>query len=120
MGRNLQNVTIVLAVVALFLSIINTVNGHIRSKNEGLTVCTVDLWGISSNISHVLAQKDITTEEAQLEINKGMAQVQNNLLIPKKYGCDIIAVKGSVFGPRVRDITSLLAEGITAPSGARN
>jgi hypothetical protein len=119
MGRNLQNVTIALAFVALLLSVINTVNGHIQNRDRELTVCTVDLWGISSNISHVLSQKDITPEAAQSEINRAMTQVQNSLLTPQKYGCDIIAVKGSVFGSQVRDITLLIAEETSQPDARK-
>lgn len=109
MGRNLQNVTLALASIALLLSIIGIVTGHIQnSNNKDLTVCTVDLWGVSSNISHLLSQKDADPQAAQTEINRAMAQVENSLSTPKNYGCDIIAVKGSVFGAQVRDITSLI------------
>ena len=109
MGRNIQSVTTVIAIIALLLSVMNVINGHLLQKRE-LTVCTVDLWGISSNISHSLSKKNVDTEMAQSEIDRVMTQVQNSLQSPQKYGCDIIAVKGSVFGSQIKDITAMIME----------
>lgn len=114
MGRNIQSITTAVAIIALLLSIINTVNGHLLQKRE-LTVCTVDLWGVSSNISHSLSKKDLNNEMAQSEIGKLMTQVENSLQSPQKYGCDIIAVKGSVFGSQIRDITGQILKDSSVP-----
>jgi hypothetical protein len=107
MGRNIQSVTTVMAIIALLLAIVNTLNGHLLQKRE-IAVCTVDLWDISANLSHSLSKKDLHAKAAQSEIDRIMTQIQDSLQSPSKYGCDIIAIKGSVFGSQVKDITAIL------------
>jgi len=96
-----------MAIIALLLAIANIVNVHLLQKRE-IAVCTVDLWDISASVSYSLSKKSLPAEKAQSGINGIMTQIQNSLQSPSKYGCDIIAVKGSVFGSQVKDITAML------------
>ncbi len=120
MGKGLSklNWVTVAVIVAFILSAINTINSFIVKKKP-ISFCTVDILQISNEIALRASEKnqnqkrenqdnptDITKDEALTkEVNLYMQAIKERISSPEQYGCNYIAVKGSIFGKDVRDIT---------------
>jgi Skp family chaperone for outer membrane proteins len=114
MGKGFRELNwIVVAVIFAFaLSSINTINSFVVKKKQA-TFCTVDIWQISNDIALKASEQNqnispdavAKNEAIAKEVNAYMQTIRDRISSPRKYGCDYIAVKGSIFGENLKDIT---------------
>lgn len=114
MGKGFRELNwVVIAVIFAFaLSSINTINSFVIKKKQ-VSFCSVDIWQISNNIAMEVSQQsqgqntaDAAKQEAVAKkVNAYMQTIRDKVSSPAKYGCDYIAVKGSIFGDNIKDIT---------------
>lgn len=115
MGKSFRELNwIVVAVIFAFvLSSINTINSFVVKKKQA-TFCTVDIWQISNDIALKVSEQNQNSaspdtasknEAIAKEVNAYMQTIREKISSPRKYGCDYIAVKGSIFGENIKDIT---------------
>ena len=113
MGKGIREVNW-LAVAVIFAFILSAVNTFMIKKRapRRLEICVVDIWELSSrkalNLSNgrkVAGIEDaLRNADVKKEIDSYMQGVRHRISSPGNYGCDFIAVKGSIFG-NVRDVT---------------
>ncbi len=118
MGKGIfkLNWLVVAVIFAFILSAINTV--MIKQKFK-MVICTVDIWQISNDMAMKLStQSNIKTldglaknEDIRKEVDSYMQIIRQKVSSPEQYGCDYIAVKGSVFGKNMKDVTEQVIKG---------